>query len=115
MDANALRRARELLKRIGIIEFHRIFGRAMNIVSPITFIDKLVKKNELGQPFTLMDHQRKILRLAFAFDKDGRLTYDTIIYSTVKKSGKTTINGALDAVVGLHSRSAQRDPSWPTI
>src|SRR5688572_29325668 len=34
-----------------------------NNISPITFIDKLVKKNELGQPFTLMDHQREILRL----------------------------------------------------
>src|SRR5436309_2121423 len=67
----------------------------MNIISPTTFIDRLIKKNELGQPFALTDEQREILRLAFAFDKDGRLPYDTIIYSTVKKSGKTTINGAL--------------------
>ena len=65
------------------------------IIHPITFIDKLVKKNELGQPFALTDHQRVILRLAFAFDKDGRLPWDTILYSTVKKSGKTTINGAV--------------------
>jgi phage terminase large subunit-like protein len=64
-------------------------------ISLITFIDKLVKKNELGQPFSLTDRQREILRLAFAFDGDGRLPYDTIIYSCVKKSGKTTINGAL--------------------
>jgi hypothetical protein len=49
----------------------------MNNISPITFIDKLVKKNELGQPFSLVDHQREILRLAFAFDQDGRLPYDT--------------------------------------
>lgn len=67
----------------------------MNIISPITFIDKLIKKNELGQPFSLMDHQREVLRLAFAFDQDGRLPWDTILYSCVKKSGKTTINGAL--------------------
>src|SRR6516162_9839708 len=67
----------------------------MKIVSPITFIDKLVKKNELGQDFRLMDHQREILRLAFAFDQHGRLPWDTIIYSCVKKSGKTTLNGAL--------------------
>jgi phage terminase large subunit-like protein len=64
-------------------------------ISPITFIDKLVKKNELGQPFGLMDHQREILRLAFAFDENGRLPWDTIIYSCVKKSGKTTINSAI--------------------
>jgi hypothetical protein len=28
-------------------------------IHPITFIEKLVKKNELGQPFTLIDDQRK--------------------------------------------------------
>ena len=42
-------------------------------ISPITFIDKLVKKNELGQPFKLMDQQREILRMAFTFDEHGRL------------------------------------------
>jgi phage terminase large subunit-like protein len=67
----------------------------MKIISPITFIDKLVKKNELGQPFRLTDEQRVILSLAFPFDKDGRLSWDTIVYSCVKKSGKTTLNGAL--------------------
>ena len=67
----------------------------MNTVSPKTFIDKLVKKNELGRPFRLIDHQREILRLAFAFDEDGRLPWDTILYSCIKKSGKTTLNGAL--------------------
>jgi hypothetical protein len=45
----------------------------MKSISPIHFIDKLVKKNELGQSFTLIDHQREILRFAFAFDEDGRL------------------------------------------
>jgi len=45
----------------------------MKSISPVTFIDKLVKKNELSQPFRLSDHQREVLRLAFAFDQDGRL------------------------------------------
>lgn len=73
----------------------------MKIVHPITFIDKLVKKNELGQPFKLMDHQREILRLAFDFDKDGRLPWDTILYSCIKKSGKTTLNGAVTLAWGF--------------
>jgi hypothetical protein len=64
-------------------------------ISPITFIDRLVKKNELGQSFKLTEDQREILRLAFTFDENGRLPWDTIIYSCVKKSGKTTINGAV--------------------
>ena len=38
----------------------------MKSISPITFIDKLIKKNELGQLFRLSDHQREVLRLAFA-------------------------------------------------
>jgi phage terminase large subunit-like protein len=73
----------------------------MNIISPITFIDRLIKKNELGQSFALADHQRKVLSLAFTFDEDGRLPWDTIIYSTVKKSGKTTLNGALTLAWGF--------------
>ena len=62
---------------------------------PVAFIDDLVRFNELGKPFRLLDHQREILRLAFPFDGDGRLSYDTIIYSCIKKSGKTTINAAV--------------------
>lgn len=62
---------------------------------PVTFIDTYVTRNELDKPFHLFPHQREILRLAFAFDEEGRLPYDTIIYSCPKKSGKTTLNAAL--------------------
>ena len=71
------------------------------IIHPVTFIDKLIKKNELGQPFRLSDHQREVLRLAFAFDQDGRLPYDTILYSCIKKSGKTTLNGDITLAWGF--------------
>lgn len=62
---------------------------------PGAFLDDLVQRNELGQPFRLLPHQREVLRLAFVFDADGRLPWDTIVLSAVKKSGKTTLNGAL--------------------
>ena len=39
------------------------------LMHPITFIDKLIKKNERGDTFRLMDHQREILRLAFDFER----------------------------------------------
>jgi hypothetical protein len=42
-----------------------------------------------------------VLRLAFAFDSDGRLPYDTILYSCIKKSGKTTLNGAVTLAWGF--------------
>lgn len=61
----------------------------------VAFIDDLIKVNERGKRFQLFDHQRKILRSAFAFDRDGQLPWKTIIYSCLKKSGKTTINAAV--------------------
>ena len=67
----------------------------MNIITPVTFIRKLIRKNELGAPFKLLPFQEEILNLAFAFDADGRLAYDTIVYSTVKKSGKTALGALL--------------------
>jgi hypothetical protein len=81
----------------------------MKIITPITFFEKLIRKNELGQPFALRDHQREVLCLAFAFDQDGRLPWDTIVYSCVKKSGKTTINAGLNKAPSRGSRGAERD------
>ena len=63
----------------------------------LAFIDDLVRVTELGQAFHLLSHQREVLRLAFAFDTEGRLPWDTIVYSCPKKSGKTTINAAVTA------------------
>jgi phage terminase large subunit-like protein len=62
---------------------------------PVAFIDRFITRNELGQPFALLPHQRAVLRAAFAFDTNGRLPWDTIIYSCLKKSGKTTIAASL--------------------
>lgn len=62
---------------------------------PVAFITRFIRKNELGQPFTLLPHQVEILRAAFTFDETGRLPWDTFIYSCTKKSGKTTLNAML--------------------
>jgi phage terminase large subunit-like protein len=64
-------------------------------ISCTNFIDRYIKKSELDKPFRLTSHQRQILELAFDFDENGKLPYDTVIYSTVKKSGKTTLNACL--------------------
>jgi phage terminase large subunit-like protein len=63
--------------------------------NPVAFFDAFIRRNELNQPFKLFPHQREIMRLAFAFDQEGCLPWDTIIWSCPKKSGKTTINGGL--------------------
>jgi phage terminase large subunit-like protein len=67
----------------------------MKHIGAVQFIDRVIKRSELNQPFKLLPHQREILNLAFAFDENGRMAYDTVIYSTVKKSGKPTLNAAL--------------------
>src|SRR5262249_10480526 len=68
---------------------------------PVAFIDRFITRNELGQPFALQPHQREVLRIAFAFDPDGRLPWHTILWSAIKKSGKTTINGAVNIGWGV--------------
>lgn len=68
---------------------------ARYITDPVAFIQRFIRRNELGQPFALSPHQVEVLRAAFMFDKDGKLPWDTFLYSCPKKSGKTTINAAL--------------------
>jgi len=46
------------------------------------------------RPVMLAAHQRDILRHIFTVQDDGRLAFDTVVYSTPKKSGKTMV-GAL--------------------
>ena len=69
--------------------------RALTNGDAVAFIDDRVRKNERGQPFRLFDHQREILRHAFASDAEGRLPYDTLLYACPKKSGQTTLNAAV--------------------
>ncbi len=49
----------------------------------------------------LEPHQRAILRHAFTKGPDGRFPYATVIYSTLKKSGKTEIGSGLNLWAGV--------------
>ena len=51
---------------------------------------------ETRAPIRLADHQKVILRHVLSINGDGRMPYDTVVYSTPKKSGKTTL-GAMVA------------------
>lgn len=59
-----------------------------------------VQDEYLGEPvpITLLPHQKTILRFMFSFVINWRV----MIYSTVKKSGKTTIAGAVARYVAEH-------------
>lgn len=61
-------------------------------VELVDFIDEFAITED-GQPLHLEDHQRRILTEAFKFDKEGRIRYRNIIYSCIKKEGKSTLAG----------------------
>ncbi len=62
---------------------------------------------ETGRPtlIRLADHQKLILREIFTPDEDGLLPTE-IVYSTIKKSGKTAIGGGLGEYVACAHSSA---------
>jgi phage terminase large subunit-like protein len=59
----------------------------MKLVSPVDFIDKLVKFNESGMPFSLAHHEREFLTLAYNL----RAVCNVFVFSAPKKTGKTTL------------------------
>jgi phage terminase large subunit-like protein len=53
------------------------------------------------QPIQLASHQAEILQHVLTPGEDGRLLYDTVVYSAPKKSGKTTIGALVGEYFGL--------------
>lgn len=51
--------------------------------------------DDTGELIRLEDHQRRILNVAFAPNEEGHLAYETVVWSTPKKEGKTGIAGAV--------------------
>jgi phage terminase large subunit-like protein len=62
------------------------------------FIDRCLINPETGEPFVLLPAERLFLKWMFMTDADGRLLYPTLVYSAIKKSGKTTF-GAMVVIV----------------
>jgi hypothetical protein len=60
-------------------------------VSPISFIETVLRDPETRKPFVLSDAERRFLTLAFALDDNGRLKYPELVFGAIKKSGKTTL------------------------
>src|SRR5215510_2955785 len=64
-------------------------------ISPVDFIDRVIKRNEKGQPWALSPYQRRVLELAFRRGLKGELLYRIVLLSEPKKSGKTFIAACL--------------------
>jgi len=59
---------------------------------PILFIaDALRDPDSDGKPFTLYREQEQFLKEGFTLTSDGHLPYGELVYSAIKKSGKTTL------------------------
>ncbi len=68
---------------------------AINIYLPyvVDWAEEYFFVAETRRPIALMPHQRDILTLFSERRDDGRFKWTTLIYSTIKKSGKTTVSG----------------------
>lgn len=62
---------------------------------PVGFIDRFIPRNEKNQPWTLSAYQRRVLALAVCFGVGGRLLLRLLLWSEVKKSGKTFVAACL--------------------
>ncbi len=58
----------------------------------LTWAARYFYLQDTRQPIVLMPHQQDILRIFTEQDPEGRFKWRTLLYSTIKKSGKTTIS-----------------------
>ena len=56
---------------------------------PVSFVNECLINPETGKPFVLLDAEIAFLRHAFRLAPNGRLLHSELIYSAIKKSGKT--------------------------
>lgn len=59
----------------------------------VTWAERHFYIEDTQLPIQLLPHQKAILRYATQRDEKGRLRWSTVIYSTIKKSGKTAVAG----------------------
>ena len=62
---------------------------------PCAFVEECLVNPETGKPFVLLDAERQFLKHAFRLKPTGRLLFSDLIYSAIKKSGKTTFGAIL--------------------
>ena len=64
-------------------------------INPVEFIDRVIKHDEKGEPFTLAPYQRRVLEMALRRDPSGELVFRLVVLSEPKKSGKTFMAACL--------------------
>lgn len=64
-------------------------------IGPVEFIDRVIKRDEKGEPFSLAPYQRRVLEIALRRDPSGELVFRLVVLSEPKKSGKTYMAACL--------------------
>lgn len=62
---------------------------------PVEWMEQRFYIPSTGQPIVLYPHQKVFLKLALTRDENEYFPYRTLIYSTIKQSGKSTIAAAI--------------------
>lgn len=62
---------------------------------PVEFLETELYIPETGKAIELHPEQRAVIRAMLAKGADGKFLYSTMVYSSIKKSAKTTIGGGL--------------------
>jgi phage terminase large subunit-like protein len=69
--------------------------RSQNTIGAVEFIDRVIKLDEKGEPFSLAPYQRRVLEMALRLDASGELVFRLVVLSEPKKSGKTFLAACL--------------------
>jgi phage terminase large subunit-like protein len=64
-------------------------------IGAVEFIDRVIKLDEKGEPFSLAPYQRRVLEMALRRDPFGELVFWLVVLSEPKKSGKTFLAACL--------------------
>jgi phage terminase large subunit-like protein len=76
-----------------ILDPYQALGLRSSYVPIVEWSEKNFYIKETSQPIKLAPHQKAILNYVFKRDERNRFKYQTFIYSTSKKGGKTTVAG----------------------
>jgi len=81
--------------RIDLKQKKREAQKSAPMLPIVEWAEKYYYIPETSEPIVFEEHQKAVLSNALVRESDGHLRYQTIIYSTVKKGGKTRVSGAV--------------------
>ena len=69
-------------------------------INPVEFIDRVIKHDEKGEPFTLAPYQRRVLEMALRRDPSGELVFRLVVLSEPQEERKDVHGGLPGVMVG---------------